>query len=109
MPRSSIKKTRQAGFFLPALLLALLIMLFLAILFGARLLERSDPVAIEYSARYHELNARESLNDAERAELEVERCRYERALLDRLQPRDSSRYEQARARYDDECGDRLPR
>ena len=69
--------TTANGFFVPALVLVFLIVLFIAMLFGTRLLERSAPVDIRYSERYHELNRKEFLDDAERAELELERCRYE--------------------------------
>ena len=99
---------RQAGFFVPALVLAFLVVLFIAMLFGTRLLERNAPVEIRYSERYHELNRKESLNEAESAELEVERCRFERALVKSLQPNNGSRYEHARSRYETTCQDKLP-
>ncbi len=99
---------RQAGFFVPALVLAFLIVLFIAMLFGTRLLERSAPVDIQYSARYHELNRKEDLSEAESAELELERCRFERALLQQLEQKDGARYEHARSRYETTCQDKLP-
>ena len=98
----------QQGFFVPALVLTLLIVLFLAMLFGTRLLDRSRPMDVEYSARYHELNAKESLDADERAELEVERCRFERDLLNQLEQEDLPSYEHARSRYESECQYRLP-
>ncbi len=101
-------RTAANGFFVPALVLVFLIVLFLAMLFGARLLERTAPVEIQYSERYHELNRKPVLDDAERAELEVERCRFERALLQRMQPDEGASYEHARSRYERTCQDKLP-
>ena len=102
------RRTAADGFFVPALVLVFLIVLFLAMLFGARLLERTAPVEIQYSERYHELNRKPVLDDAERAELEVERCRFERALLQRMQPAEGARFEHARSRYERTCQDKLP-
>ena len=93
---------------MPALVLTFLVVIFLAILFGKRILERAQPMDIQYSARYHELNAKESLNEDEQAELAVERCRYDRAVLYRLKQEDRERYEHARSRYEDSCQDKLP-
>lgn len=98
----------QHGFFVPAVLLVFLVVIFMAILFGSRLLEKSEPVDVQFSARYHELRNKEFLTEEEMAELELERCRFDRDLLLHIRETDAERFEKTKASYEIKCQDKLP-
>jgi uncharacterized membrane protein len=98
----------ERGFFVPALLLVLLVIIFVALMFGARLRNSSQPIDFQYSDRYHELIAREQLNQAESTELNLEKCKHDRQLLIYLRKKSSANYQDAKARYENSCSAKLP-
>ena len=96
------------GFYLPSVATVLLVILFVAMLFGTRLLQRSQPDEIAYSERYYELVNQKTLNDAEKAELELETCRFKRRRLVFLQSKPLASYDQESADYLRACESILP-
>jgi hypothetical protein len=98
----------EQGFFVPALVLVLLVIIFLALAFGSRLRNSSQPVDFQYSDRYHELIAKEQLSETENAELKLEKCKHDRQLLIYLQKNSPANYRDAMARYENSCSAILP-
>ena len=102
----------SAGFYKPSLATAFLVIIFVAILFAMRMLNspqrHSQPAEVRYSDRYFELLNRASLNDAERAELELEICRFERDTLRFLKTKPLASYDAELSRYKRDCGKILP-
>jgi hypothetical protein len=99
----------QFGFFVPALVIVFLVVLFVALLFGLRLLEKSLPIDIQYSKRYHELVEKEFLIEEERKELELEKCRFKRDLVVHIKKENLPNHENAKLAYDKSCQNILPR
>lgn len=100
------KTTR--GNFVPALVTVFLVILFIALLFGARLLQRPASVEISYSERYHELMNRETLNEAEKAELALETCKFRRKRLYFLKGKALANHDQKVLDYQQNCESILP-
>lgn len=100
---------RQGGYFLSAVNLVLIVVLMVVLLFSLRLLNRSSPPEARYSDRYHELNDRDNLSAAEKAELEIEKCRFKRDLLARLRKENRRELENAESEYRQSCARLLPR
>ena len=88
--------------------MVLLVILFIAALFGARLLQKSEPDKISYSERYHELVNKEVLSDAEQAELELETCKFKRKRLVYLRGKSLANSDQEAADYLATCENLLP-
>jgi len=105
--KSKIHKT-TSGFYLPSLVTVLLVILFIAALFGTRLLQKTAPGNIGYSERYHELVKQETLSDAEAAELELETCKFKRKRLGYLRGKSLANYEQEASAYLATCENLLP-
>jgi len=72
----------EAGFQKRPMIALVLLVIFIAMLFASRQLNRqgadSDSAEVRYSDRYQELIKLKSLNQAQQAELELEVCRYKR-------------------------------
>ena len=98
----------ERGFFVPAMILVFLVIIFVALAFGTRLRDSSQPVDFQYSDRYHELIAKEQRSESENAELELEKCKHDRQLLIYLQKKSSAKYGDAKARYENSCSAMLP-
>jgi len=99
---------RVRGFFTPSLVAVLLAVIFIAVLFGTRVRDKSAPLAPRYSDRYHELHGKAQRNPSQQAEFELESCRYRRDLLKYLKFTNLERYRELRAGYDPACGQILP-
>lgn len=100
---------RERGYFLSSVNLVLIAVLLVVLIFSLRLLIRPGPAEARLSDRYHELNGRDDLTAAERAEFEVEKCRFRRDLLARYEKEKHPRLEAAEAEYRKSCAHRLPR
>jgi hypothetical protein len=100
---------RERGYFLSSVNLVLIVVLLVVLIFSLRLLDRSEPAEIRPSERYRELNARDDLSAAERAQLEIEKCRYQRDLLASYAKHARPEFEAAEAEYRQSCAQRLPR
>jgi hypothetical protein len=102
----------SAGFYTPSLLSVFLVVIFVAMLFGTRVLNRPERDAtagqVQYSERYYELVGRESLNQAERAELELEACRYRRDTIRFLANKPLTNLDSEMSRYRQACEEILP-
>jgi hypothetical protein len=90
-----------------------LVVLFIALLFGTRLLNRPDQASpgapLRYSDRYYELVGRESLDEAELAQLELETCRFKRDRIKFLQSKPLANYKAEISSYAATCEKILPR
>ena len=93
---------------MPALVAVLLVIIFVMLLFGVRLLEKKVPVGIKHSERYHELAEKAELSEAEAAELELETCRFKRDLLVWLERNRKSDHAAALEKYRAGCATILP-
>jgi len=98
----------ERGFFVPATILVFLVIIFVALAFGTRLRDSSQPVDFQYSDRYHELIAKEQRSESENAELELEKCKHDRQLLIYLQKKSSTKHRDAKARHENSCSALLP-
>lgn len=96
------------GFYLPSLVTVFLVILFVALLFGTRILQKAAPAKISHSERYHELVNRENLSDAEKSELKLESCRFRRKQLVFLRSTSFANYERDKTDYLQDCEDVLP-
>ena len=105
---SSKSRPPQRGFFVPALVAVLLVIIFIILLFGVRLLEKKVPVGVKYSERYHELAGKAELSEIEAAELELETCRFKRDLLTWLEQNRKSDHVAALEKYRESCAGVLP-
>ena len=105
--KSKIHKA-TSGFYLPSLVTVLLVILFIAALFGTRLLQKNAPGNIGYSERYHELVKQKTLSDAETAELELETCKFKRKRLAYLRGKSLASYDQEKSDYLASCQNLLP-
>ena len=90
-----------------------LVVIFIAALFGSRMLNRPPQQVpakeqVQYSARYLELAGRENLNDDEKAELELESCRFERDSVRFLLSKPLANHEAAISNYRQQCEQILP-
>jgi hypothetical protein len=89
-----------------------LVVLFIAMLFGTRLLNRSEQASPgespRYSDRYYELVGRESLSETEQAELELETCRFKRDTIKFLQSKPLAHYKAEMSSYAGTCEKILP-
>ena len=101
-----------AGFYVPSLLTVFLVVIFIALLFGTRMLNRPARDAavgqVQYSERYLELAGRDSLNEVEQAELEMEACRYQRDTIVFLANKPLTNLDAEVSRYRQECEKILP-
>ncbi len=88
--------------------MVLLVMLFVAALFGTRLLQKTAPGKISHSERYHELVKQKTLSDAETAELELETCKFKRKRLIYLRGKSLANYDQEESDYMTACENLLP-
>ena len=70
----------ERGFFVPTMILVFLVIIFVALAFGARLRNPSQTIDFQYSDRYHELIAKEQLSNTESAELKLEKCKHDRLV-----------------------------
>jgi hypothetical protein len=93
---------------MPVVSLVFLIVVLFAVAFGLKVLEKSGPVEIKFSARYQELREKEFLTAEEREEFETERCRFNRGLVLYIQENDPSGFDQAKANYTARCQSKLP-
>jgi hypothetical protein len=100
---------RERGYFLSSVNLVLVVVLLVIVIFSLRLMNRPGPAEVRLSERYHELNARDDLSAAERAELELEKCRFKRDLLARYEKEERPEFEAAETEYRQSCAQRLPR
>lgn len=107
--RNAALAGRERGYFLSSVNLVLIVVLLVVLIFSLRLLNRPGPAEVRFSERYHELNARDDLSAAERAELEIEKCRFKRDLLARYEKEERAEFEAAEAEYRQSCAQRLPR
>lgn len=98
----------ERGFFVPAMILVFLVIIFVALAFGARLRNPSQSIDFQYSDRFHELTAKEQLSETESAELKLEKCKHDRQLLIYLRKKSSANYREAKARYENSCSAMLP-
>ena len=98
----------HAGFFVPSMVAVFLVVIFFVLLFGTRLLNKSQPVEVGYSERYRELSGKESLSAEEQAELELETCRYKRDLVRYLKNKAMANYDREKANYRQSCEKILP-
>ena len=98
----------ERGFFVPAMILVFLIIIFVALALGARLRDRSQPIDFQYSDRYHELIAKKQRSESENTELELEKCKHDRQLLIYLQKKSSAKHRDAKAKYQNRCSAMLP-
>lgn len=96
------------GFFTPSLVAVLLAVIFIAVLFGTRVRDKSAPAAPRYSERYHELHGQAQRSPQQQAEFELEACRYRRDLLNYLKFTNTERYREVHGGYDSACGQVLP-
>ncbi len=85
-----------------------LVVIFVALLFGTRLLNRAQPVEIGYSERYRELSSKQTLSAEEQAELELETCRYQRDLVAYLKNKAMANYDREKTLYRQNCEAILP-
>lgn len=110
--RANTPPRREAGFQLSPLATAAAVAVFAVLLFASRNLNRSEQEAndtvVAYSARYLELAQKDSLGAAERAELELETCRFERDTLRFLLTKPLATAEAELAAYRRDCEDILP-
>ena len=86
--------------------------IFIAALFGSRMLNRQQQTPpdeqVQYSARYLELAVRENLNQEEQAELELESCRFERDSIRFLLSKPLANHDAAISEYRQRCERVLP-
>lgn len=61
----------------------------------------------DYPLRYYELLRKNPLTEEERAELDVERCKGEKSLLDEIQQKYPNHYPELKKRYESICAGRL--
>jgi len=110
-PRSRLAQF-EAGFQKQSLFAIVALAIFVALLFSTRQLNRpqsdSDPAEVRYSDRYRELINREALNQAERAELELEACRYQRDSIRFLLSKPLANRDTEITRYREVCEHILP-
>lgn len=103
---------RAAGFQLSPLATALAVAVFAVLLFASRNLNRSEQEAndtvVRYSDRYLELAQKKNLSAAERDELELETCRFERDTLRFVLNKPLATAERELAAYRRDCEDILP-
>jgi len=104
--------TSSAGFYTPSLLSVFLVVIFVAALFGSRMLNRPQQVPadeqVQYSARYLELAGRQKLNEDEKAEFELESCRFERDSIRFILSKPLANHDAAISKYRQRCEQILP-
>lgn len=89
-----------------------LVVIFVALLFGTRLLNNPERATlsgqVKYSERYLELSQKNSLTEAEQVEFELETCRYRRDSLRLLMSKPLANSEAEFASYRQDCEPVLP-
>lgn len=97
---------------IPTLVMVLLAMFFVLLLFGTRLLNKpkadADAAEVRYSERYYELSKLPNPSAVEKAELELETCRFQRNRIDFLKGKPLANYESELADYLRDCEKILP-
>lgn len=67
----------------------------------------SEPLGVDYSPRYYELAAKTTYTQEERDELELERCKGEKLMLEEVRARFPQHADDLEKKYNENCAKHL--